>query len=147
MAKKKGIQIILAPGVSVGRYKFFNFLAVAHRSFRERRVRMGDDGPWRRSVTITSATLGAFGFSGAIWLDDLFGFNDHLRSFSFLPVKAVLEVRDLAGKLIQRNWYCCTKCWRNSGTGDTLSKDYRCAKCGQVWYRDGHSRKPAAFIL
>ena len=114
MANKKGIQIILAPRARLG--KVFGFLAVAHRSFREGWLGLAP-GRHRKYVAITSATIGDrdFGFSGGFWLNSLFGFSVHLHSFALLSIKDVLEVRDLTGKLIKRNWYCCDICWKNSG--------------------------------
>ena len=64
---------------------------------------------------------------------------------AFKPMR-VLEIRDLKGKLLARNYYLCTKCacltgemkvHKHSETFGRIDAKFKCTKCNHQWELKG----------
>ena len=63
------------------------------------------------------------------------------RAFQAFRLTDVLEIRDLTGRLIERNPYLCFRCFQNTGTidseierpGGRVDIFFRCSVCENKW--------------
>lgn len=127
---KKGVEIPLATGTRIP-------LWISNQSLNVKVIGKTIMGRHVRSLQIKEgeARFGVVGVvevkmpgSGEFWV-------------AFQPLK-VLEIRDLEGNLIKRNYCLCEKCFTNTGkiSKESPSEKYgrvdvvmQCTECGNTW--------------
>lgn len=127
---KNGVQLLLEPGTRVRNW-------VRNQTLN---VKVGREQLNRRTVRSLKIRSGVASFfpsggvevkmpgSGEFWV-------------AFQPMR-VLEIRNLKGNLIKRNYYLCTECatltgkmenHKPSDVAGCVDADFKCTHCGHQW--------------
>ncbi len=127
---KKAVEIILCPGTRIPgwiRNQTLN-VEISRVDFIKRTA---------RSLKIRGGE--AIFFPGGRVVVKMPGSDEYCAAFG---PKRVLEIRNLRGKLIKRNYYLCAECgfltgyvenYRPSDVAGLMDKDLICTTCGYRW--------------
>src|SRR3989344_9571332 len=128
---KKGVEILLVSGTRIPKW-------ISNQTLNVKVARKVIQGKNVRSLQIKGGESG-FGPGGMVDIK-MPGSDEWWTAFD---IPKVLEIIDLKGNLIKRNWCLCEKCFTNTGkaTKESPSKEvygridftFQCTECGNVW--------------